>query len=129
MFEFIGEPVGNGCILKAELEYHFEQFTCFAFFGYIVFLCTFKELPQPIVDHAVDDQVDAVAGTVVGHAVGQVGIDVPAVAHFHGYALVLYPKFDLLVGKDGYVEPRFTVLKGQFMIAVFFDNSPAFEVE
>lgn len=86
-------------------------------------------MAQPIVDDAVNDQVNAVSGAAISHTMRQIEIKIPTFTFAHYDAVSRQSKLHFGIGRHGKVQADLAVLETEFVIAMFFDRRTRFEVE
>ena len=84
---------------------------------------------QPVVQDAVDHEMDAVGFAEVVDAVRQVEVDEPAFAFGHLDATAFEGELDAGVRGDRDVEPDLSVFEAEKMVAVFADSRARAELQ
>src|SRR5690349_12766357 len=73
---------------------------------------------HPIIDNAIDHQVDPIGCAMVDDAMWQVEIEIPALALVHNYPLLVQVELDIRVGEHRYMEAHLAICIAEIVISV-----------
>jgi hypothetical protein len=80
------------------------------------------QMAQPIVEHAIDDQMDPLTRAPVLHAMREGKIEIPTFARLHCYTFSGQIKLDVGIGHDGDMKADLTQFLAEIEIGMFADD-------
>src|SRR5437868_9469946 len=83
-----------------------------------------KQFPQPVIELAVDDQVNSIRQASVFNPMWQTEVEVPALAWLHHDPVSIKKKVHAVVGSYRNVQPNLSAFKTKVVVALLTDDRP-----